>query len=114
MLKLINGFPLLSVLPTQAPHDLGGSGVPASPPLDHSPISLLALVSQSIFHYLQGGGILSLVSGSANPSPNQLSLVPDRILSCLLHLLNQIKHLYYSFLWPLYFFFTVIYTLPII
>ena len=58
--------------------------------------------------------ILSLGSGPANPSPNHFSAVPEWILSCLLHILNQIKHLYSTLPWPLYFFFTVISTLPII
>ena len=77
------------------------------------PLSHLSLGLHLFLHlyYLQGGGILSLGSGPATLSPNHFSPVPEWILSCLLHILNQIKHLYILFLWPLYFcFYSDLYT----
>lgn len=81
---------------------------------DHSPITLSASVSSCIFTTSKVEAFCLRASDPPNPSPNHFSPVPRmNTPSCLLHILNQITHLC-LLLWPLYFFFTVISTLPII
>lgn len=77
------------------------------PPLPSapSPITLLALVSQPISQFSHDGGVQSLAS-DLEALRLTGTAVPGQILSCLLHLLNQIKLLP----WPLYISFTVICT----